>query len=213
MSRAPSWCSAVAILALLVASAEVLAEPDTQAYRSTFGFTATFPAAWMVLTRAQIQANANLFESMETNAGLEGADPNLLAGVSESIRRGEVEMAFRTPMDPVFADNVNVTVQAGQLPGQADLSSFCVQIVPVLSKYFGHPVGLHECALRQVGKRVALYMDFDGMAVGTQSLQYQIQKAPGSIVIVTATAAKERMAPLRRDFQTVIDSLAFGDAK
>jgi hypothetical protein len=54
-------------------------------------------------------------------------------------------------------------------------------------------------------------LDFDGMAPGTRSLQVQIQKAPDSIVIVTATAKNERMALLRRDFEAVIASLRFDE--
>ena len=97
-------------------------------------------------------------------------------------------MAFRTPIDSIFADNFNATAQAGQLPGQVELPEFCRQTVSMLSHHFGRPIALHDCGLRQVGERKALYLDFDGMAPGTRSLQVQIQKAPDSIVIVTATA-------------------------
>lgn len=181
-------------------------------YQSSFGFSTSVPEGWVILSREELRENPDLFDHIASDPELAALDGTLKADVMERIQTGQIELLFR-PLglapDPVFADNVNVLKQVAKLPNAEQLDATCLELPGAFGQYFGRPIEIHTCKLTNAAGRPALQLEFDGAAEGTTSVQYQIQRTENITLIVTATAANQRLGAMKKDFQAIIDGLKF----
>ena len=66
----------------------------------------------------------------------------------------------------------------------------CTELNTLLSKYFGRPINLYQCEIKTINNMKALITEFDGVMGGTRSMQYQFQKSPSILIIITAAEKK-----------------------
>ena len=75
----------------------------------------------------------------------------------------------------------------------------------------------HVCSVAQSGWRIAkcgaiaggsaLYLAFDGALLGTKTLQYQIQRGDGMMLILTATSTENNMPRMLGEFEVMVSSI------
>lgn len=203
-SRSTSFLAAASLAAALAATPLAAAE-----YRSSLGFHAQVPEAWLVISRETIRANPGLFDEVS----LPGVDPQMVQAIRGRIERGEIDFLFRIRTGgngSDFADNINALTQPGALPATSEeLAALCPQFAAALTGAFGRTIELHACELRRVADRAALYVRFDGSVPGTLSSQYQIAPAPGRLLVLTATADTARAEEVFAELDALVGSLAF----
>ena len=198
---------ALTVLCLVIALAS--ARASAADYRSGFGFGISVPEVYLVLTREEVQENADLFLESEGDSRFERIPRAMRLAVFERVKNGQLEIFYRTEgVDVSFVDNVNIMSQRASLPrDEAQLAEIC-QVLPVeFSRMFGRPVGLDGCELRRVGRRRALYLAFDGAMPGTKTMQYQIERVPGEMIVITATAATANVSRMMGEFEGMIASI------
>lgn len=186
----------------------VLAGPALgREYQSAYGFTVEASDDWLVLTPKELKDNPQLFDFDKLQSGT--IDPALLEQVIGMVKSGNVEIYLhQKTSDGRFADNVNFLTQAARLPTvAAEVSATCQELPNELSQAFGRPVQMYQCAARRISKLPALLLEFDGMAEGTRSIQYQFQKSPSVVVIATATAKLDALETIRAEFERMMASV------
>lgn len=193
------------LLALCLLLAPVAAGAED--YSSSLGFRARVPDSWLLLTREELAENPDLFAALD----LPGADPAFVEGIKARISSGQVEFLFRLLDDPGgFADNINLMKNVARLPRtEQELAETCGQFPAALSASAGRTLELHACELRDVNGRSAFYSDFDGIVEGSRSAQYQIQRSPSVVLIVTATARADRFEPVSTVLDAFVHSIEF----
>lgn len=176
-------------------------------YQSAYGFTVEASDDWLVLTPKELKDNPQLFDVEKLKGS--SIDPALLEQVVGMVRAGQVEIYLhQKTSDARFADNVNFLTQAARLPtAAAEVSATCQALPNELSQAFGRPVQMYQCAARRISKLPALLLEFDGMAEGTRSIQYQFQKSPSVVVIATATAKLDALETIRAEFERMMASV------
>ena len=88
-------------------------------YQSSFGFTVSIPADWVVLTKQAIADNPMIVDMRPETIG--NLNPDLLRDLKVKVESGSIEMFFdRTTSDATFADNINVMVRRGRIPDALD---------------------------------------------------------------------------------------------
>lgn len=196
----------ILLLGLALVAPTIAAGGD---YASGFGFGISVPDSYLVLTRAEVQRNAALFLSEGGDTALEQIPGAMRREVFDRVRAGELEIFYRTEgVGSGFVDNVNVMVQPADLPrDDGQLGEVCQLLPGEFSRLFGRPIGLDGCELRSVARRRALYLAFDGALPGTKTLQYQIQRQPGELVIVTATSSDENISRMLGEFEGMVASI------
>jgi hypothetical protein len=178
-------------------------------YRSGFGVGISVPESYLVLSRDELERNADFFIEGDSQDSPEAVPLSLRRDLFESVRSGQLEILYRTDdVDPDFVDNVNIVQKRVDLPSdESELNRIC-QLLPVeFSRLFGRPIGMDGCEMRFVGARPALYLAFDGAMPGTKTLQYQIRKAPGQTLIMTATAAASNLTRMLGEFEKMVTSM------
>ena len=178
-------------------------------YASGFGIGITVPDAYLVLTRDEVRDNADLFADDGEEGDLAAIPAAMRREVFERVRAGQLEIFYRTEGVSVsFVDNVNIMQQDADLPADAgQLAEICALLPVEFSRLFGRPIGMDGCEMRTVARRPALYLAFDGALPGTKTLQYQIAKAPGQTLVVTATAADENLSRMMGEFEGMVTSI------
>lgn len=173
-------------------------------YQSAYGFTVEASDDWLVLTPKELKDNPQLFDFDKLQSGT--IDPALLEQVIGMVKSGNVEIYLhQKTSDGRFADNVNFLTQAARLPTVA--AEVSAELPNELSQAFGRPVQMYQCAARRISKLPALLLEFDGMAEGTRSIQYQFQKSPSVVVIATATAKLDALETIRAEFERMMASV------
>jgi len=178
-------------------------------YVSGFGFAISVPDVYLVLTRDEVQKNAELFLGSGDGSGYDGIPHAMRKEVFQRVASGQIEIFYRTEGVALnFVDNVNVMSQRAQLPRNAgQLAEVCQLLPGEFSRMFGRPVGLDGCEMRRVGGRPALFLAFDGAVEGTKTLQYQVQRQSGETVILTATATRTNLTRMQSEFEQMVASM------
>jgi len=175
---------------------------------SDFGFVTTVPDGWLILSRAELKANADLFDNLVTTPGLEGADTRTIQAVQAQIQSGKMELLFRTEgSSPGFVDNINVLKQIGKVPKAAELQAFCATSASQLSAALGHPTTVHRCELAKNVPSPSVYIEYDGILAGTRSMTYQIRKSDNISLVITATASNATADRVRPDLESIVRNL------
>ena len=194
------------LLASLLFSGSVASAGE---YESGFGFAISVPDMYLVLTRDEVQKNAELFLGTGEGADYEQIPAAMRREVYQRVASGQIEIFYRTEGVALnFVDNVNVMAQQAQLPGSARQLEEVCQILPgEFSRMFGRPIGLDGCEMRRVAGRRALYLAFDGAIEGTKTLQYQVEQRSGQTVILTATATNANLTRMQGEFEMMVSSI------
>ena len=182
---------------------------DAKEYNSSFGFNVDVPEHWLVLTPDEIKTNPDLFDLENRDFGK--IDKDILKQMKTKILNGRVEMYFNQDTSGIeFTDNVNVMKSVGRLPSKGiAVQSQCSNLGAQLSNYFGRQINLYQCKLTVVDNLPALYSEFDGAVEGTRSLQYQVQRSPSVLLIITATCKLKTLDIIRNEFTDIIRSINF----
>ncbi len=187
-----------------VATAAVAGE-----YESGFGFGISVPETWWVLTRDEVGANAEAFLGGEGSGELDFIPPAMRRVVYDRVVAGELEVFYRRDVAAGgFVDNVNVLLQAADLPSTPEHLARVCEILPgEFSRVFGRPIAMDECEMRERIGRRTLYLQFDGALEGTTTLQYQLQRGSNATLILTATVLSENLPRMLGEFEAMIASI------
>ena len=178
-------------------------------YQSSFGFTLSIPDDWLVLTKEAIKGNAAFTDAQDARAGK--INPELLRDLKAKVESGSIEMFFdRATSDGTFADNINVMVRRGQIPGAPDkLQQVCEAYPAKLAKYAGRNLAVVRCETRDLGATEAMYVEFEGIIAGTVTMQYQIPRPNNELLLVTATCKQASLQRIRAEFEAIVRSIRF----
>ena len=195
---------------VIVSMLLLLAPGSLQAadFVSYFGFVTTVPDGWLILSRAELRANADLFDDLVATPGLEGADTKTLEAVQAQIQSGKMELLFRTQgSSPGFVDNMNVLEQIGRVPNETEIQEFCATSASQLAVAIGHSTTVHRCELAKSVPSPSVYIEYDGIVAGTRSMAYQIRKSENSSLVITATASNATANRVRSDLDSIVRNL------
>jgi hypothetical protein len=191
---------AVILLSTLTSYAEI--------FESKFGFKATIPSEWLILTADELKKNPDLFSAEQES--FKNTDKKFLRDIANQVRRGNCEIFLYKGTGPkqAFVDNINVFKQGGRLPqGEPACNAACANLPAAFSKTFGKSVKVYDCGSRKAAGLRALFAEFDGIIDGTRSLSYQIQWSPNFILVFTATCGNQRVNAVRRLFNDIVNSI------
>jgi hypothetical protein len=200
-----TWLGVFAgMLGLAVATAGTAGE-----YRSGFGFAISVPDVYLVLTQREVAAQSDLLLGENEASVLDSIPADLREVVLQRIMRGDLEIFYRREgLSGDFIDNVNVMRQPSPLPKSAEqVESLCSALPAEFSRVFGRPIAVDACEIRNMMGRRALYLQFDGAIVGTKTLQYQLEQAAGSTLVMTATAASTNLSRMLGEFEAMVASI------
>ena len=192
-------------VALVMAASPVYAGD----YTSSFGFGISVPDEYLVLTRDEVQKNADVFLEDGGDRRLREIPTAMRREVYQRVESGQLEIFYRTEgVDVAFVDNVNVMMQPAELPSnERQLREICQLLPEEFSRIFGRPIGMENCEMRAIAGGSALYLAFDGALLGTKTLQYQIQRGDGMMLILTATATQENLPRMLSEFEGMVSSI------
>lgn len=191
------------ILILVSWSASLSAET----YHSSFGFTINIPTHWLIMSKQEVKDNPDLFDF--ENELFKNADKAMLNQVKKMVLSGKAEIYIdQNTSNIYFSNNINVYKQIGRLPQTVSESKETCRILPSeLSRIFGKHVKVYICGLRKVSGLNAFYAEFDGAIDGTRSIQYQIQKSPSVIIILTATCKNQSLRIIKKEYEDIVSSI------
>jgi hypothetical protein len=196
----------IAPLLLILATTNI---PSAKEYESFYGFSINVPEHWLVLTRSELKENSDLFDSERADFGT--IDKNLLKQAIAKIQNGNTELYInQNTSDLTFSDNINIMKQAGEIPeDNKELKKQCNELNTQLSEYFGRPIKLYQCEMTAINNMKVFFAEFDGAISGTRSIQYQFQKSPSILILITATCKNETSDIIRQEFKEMIDTIKF----
>jgi hypothetical protein len=178
-------------------------------YRSAFGFAASIPDDWLVLTKRALIENPALADVKGANVGSLSAER--FKELMVRVEGGSLEVLFnRTTSDEAFADNINVIVRNGQIPTSREkLAQSCEAFSTKLAKSAGRPLAVARCESRNVGAFNAVYLEYEGVVAGTVTMQYQIQRPNNQLLQVTATCKRASLDKVGAEFADFVRSITF----
>jgi len=178
-------------------------------YQSSFGFTVSIPADWVVLTKQAIADNPMIVDMRPETIG--NLNPDLLRDLKVKVESGSIEMFFdRTTSDATFADNINVMVRRGRIPDALDqVRQVCEAYPAKLAKYAGRNLNIARCERRELSKAEAFYIEYEGIIAGTVTMQYQIPRPNNKLLLVTATCKQGSLDKIRPEFEEIVRSIRF----
>jgi hypothetical protein len=196
----------VASLGVLLVCSGVVYAKD---YQSSFGFAASIPDDWVVLSKQAVRENPALADA--SGSQLAGMTPERFKDLMARIEKGSLEMMYsRSTSDAAFADNINVLVRPGQIPASADrLAQSCEAFSAKLAKAAGRALAVAHCEGREAGGFKAVYLEYEGVVAGTVTMQYQIQRPNNELLQVTATCKQASLEKVRTEFGEFVRSIRF----
>ena len=176
-------------------------------YQSSFGFTVDIPEHWLVLTRQELKENPDLLDFNQKR--FRNIDENLLKNVESKVKSGQIEFYFnQKTSDSSFSDNINVIKGVGKIAeNNIQLREFCNSVPKQLSSYFGREIKVYQCKLVGINNLKSLFLEFNGPAKGTRSIQYHIQMSPNVQIIITATCKNSVLDTIRKEFNRIVLSI------
>jgi hypothetical protein len=198
-----------AVLLVLVATACAHRAPDPEPvarFESRFGFALAIPADWVALDPSK---DPGKLEQIRADLSGSGVDPALLDAALEKVKSGRVEFLFRQPFQR-FTQNISISARTGMVPASDEaVARMCAQGPKALREAYKREIAEPICRLGSVDGQPALYLELEGPIPGTHNLQYQVQRAPGSVVMVTASVMSENLEALRPEFESIVQSMEF----
>ncbi len=193
---------AVVLLTLAVSA-------SAKEYQSSFGFTVDIPDNWLALTKLAIEENPALAGAPGANVGT--IDSKMLQDLKTKVENGEFEMFFdRTTSDATFADNINVRLGQGKIPGTPEeTKAKCTAYAQALAKFAKRTLAVAPCESRTVGALKAFYVEYEGFVAGTVTMQYQFARADGKLIFLTATCKRTSLDQFRPEFEAIVKSMRF----
>ena len=179
-------------------------------YQSSFGFAASIPDDWLVLTKKALADNPALGDVNGANVG-GSLSAERFKELMGRVEKGSLEVLFsRATSDAAFADNINVIVRNGQIPvSQEKLAQACEAFSAKLAKSAGRPLAVAHCESRDVGAFKAVYLEYEGVVAGTVTMQYQIQRPNNQLLQVTATCKRTSLDKIGAEFGDFVKSINF----
>lgn len=112
---------AAGLAVLVLAASPALAGDDLS------GFGISVPDEYLVLTRDEVQKNAEVFFEDAGDGRMRAVSSTLRRGVYDRVQAGQLEIFYRTEgVGSAFVDNVNVMMQKAELPANArQLQDIC----------------------------------------------------------------------------------------
>ena len=192
-----------AILILVCWTASLSAE----IYHSSFGFAINIPSHWMIVSKQEAKDNPDLFNF--GNEVFQNTDKAVLNQIKSMILSGKVEIYHnQNANNTYFHDNISVATLAGPLPQTAsETKTACSGLPGELSRAYGKHIKVYKCGLKKVSGLNAFYSEFDGVVDGTKNIQYQIQKSPSVVIIITATCKNESLRIIKKEFEDMVSSI------
>jgi hypothetical protein len=178
-------------------------------FQSSFGFTANVPPDWVVLTKEALADSPTLVDMRPETVG--NINPELLRNLKAKVESGSIEMLFdRTTSDATFADNINVMVRRGRIPGALDqVRQVCEAYPAKLAKFAGRDLNVLRCERRELDRTEAFYIEYEGVVAGTVTMQYQIPRPNNELLLVTATCKQASVEKIRPEFEEIVRSIRF----
>ena len=186
--------SVVLVAVLFLCATAVFAKE----YPSSFGLTFSAPEAWLVMTKQELAGNP-VFAS---------ADP----GIKAKVEAGSVEFLYdRATSDATFTDYVDVKLGVrGVVPKNPDdIKTACTKYAQALAKSAGRTLAVARCEDRDLGASKTFYVEYEGRAAGTVTMQYQLVRPDGKLLYVTATCKQSSLDKFRPDFEAIVKSIRF----
>lgn len=178
-------------------------------YQSSYGFSIEVPEHWLVLTPNELKNNPDLFDF--ENADFGGMDKTLLKQHINEIKTGNVEVFFnQNTSDIEFSDNINIIKQIGRIPvNRNETSKVCNDFEGQLSQSFGRKINLYQCKTVTIKNNHFFISESDGFIQGTKNIQYQFNKSPNVLIIITLTSKNKTIDIIRNEFDDMINSIQF----
>jgi hypothetical protein len=174
---------------------------------SVFGVTMTVPSGWQALERGAMK-DSNMVKAAIGTArkdALSKTNKDVMGSVEEMVSAGNIEYYTNRAYPESI---ISISAGTGRIPDtNAAVNETCNTLPHDLSNYSGNPIKVHKCKSDVVGKRAALYSVFDGFRPGTVSYQYQLQKAPEQVLIMTATCPEKSCEIVSRQFDQMVQSV------
>ncbi|MDD5563239.1 MAG: hypothetical protein PHQ91_05965 [Thermoanaerobaculaceae bacterium] len=196
-------------VALAVVLLTLAVSASAKEYQSSFGFTVDIPDNWLALTKLAIEENPALAGAPGANVGT--LDPKVLQDLKAKVENGDFEMFFdRATSDAAFADNINVRVGQGKIPGTPDeTKAKCTAYAQALAKFAKRTLAVAPCETRTVGALPMFYVEYEGFVAGTVTMQYQVARPDGKLIFLTATCKRASLDKFRPDFEAIVKSIRF----
>lgn len=177
-------------------------------FTSSFGYSATVPDHWRIMTRDDIQANSGQI-SRDASRELKNFNPQTVSAVQRQIATGNVEVFFNLNTSTHdFADNINVMRSSGRVPvSTAEGQQACAEAKTGLPGVIGRPIDLHDCGYRQINGFHALYINMTVSGAPYRSAQYMLQMKDGRHLLFTLTAKHGDYQKLKNEFDAIVKSV------
>ena len=204
--------SGLAWVGLSLAAALSLAQTARAGeFRSGFGFGISVPDVWLVLTRGEVERNAENFLDHDGGGvdALERIPVAMRRTVFDRVRAGELEIFYRRENEAEgFVDNVNFLLQPAEPPlTREQLVGVCRVLPGEFSRIFGRLILMEACEMRERVRRPVLYLQFEGAVPGTTTMQYQLPRAGDGTIVITATTASVSLPRMLSELEGMVESI------
>jgi len=200
------------LIGLLVGLSATASRADV--HQSVFGFQIDLPSNWGALSLVQGKEKPDVVEAAlavaQKDTSLTSMPKYVLSKVKEMLMAGVVE--YYSSRQPGFY--VSVYRGAGHVPEHGyELKERCQAFPAELSKRSEKRVAVHECTMKKVADRNALYLVADEYADDypqrEKYVQYEISKGPNELLIFTLTGGPEVLESVKRDFDEMMRTVEF----
>lgn len=178
-----------------------------QTHHSDFGFSVNLPSGWEVISKEETSRNPDMLDAafgIARQGTLKDADKDMLAQLKTMVLTGNVEYYFKRENRSL----ISVLRKTGKfIQTPSDVGKTCESIPGELAKLMAKPARLYECDLRRMENFNAFYTVTDGFKEETKSLQYQIQKSPGELLIITATCRNQYCKEVDKELDQMVNSI------
>jgi hypothetical protein len=185
------------LLAFLVLAVSAVAAPAKE-YQSSYRFTFSAPDTWLVMTKPELASNP-VFAS---------ADP----GIKAKVESGSVEILYdKATSDATFTDYVDIKRgPKGVIPDGPDaVKATCTAYGQALAKAAGRTLAVRTCENREVAGSKTFFVEYEGRAPGTVTMQYQFLRPDGKLLYVTGTCKQSSLDKFGPDFDAIVKSIKF----
>ena len=178
-----------------------------QTHHSDFGFSVNIHPGWEVISKDELSRNPGMLDAafgVAEQGSLKDVDKDMLCQLKALVLTGNVEYYFNRKSGSL----ISILRKSGKMvQGPSDIGKTCSSLPAELAKLMGKPARLYECELRRMENFNAFYTTTDGFKEETKSLQYQIQKSPGELLIITATCQNQFCKEVDKDLDQMVSSI------
>ncbi|MBI4776377.1 MAG: hypothetical protein HY788_19730 [Deltaproteobacteria bacterium] len=177
-------------------------------YQSDLGYSIDVPEGWTIFSKGNAREKPQIIEAAMNRAkgdeGLSAIPSNVLNRVKELLMGEKID--YYQSGEPRFT--ISVYKGTGELPVSSDkVEAFCKSLAEDFDKQGDNGIKLHECSIKQIDGRRAVYLIADDYWKNKKYIQYQIQKGQDEILFVTANSMEKPFSEMSNEFDTIIHSL------